>query len=103
LLDHLAEQQVPLEMCPISNIRTAVVDSLASHPIRDFMARGLLVTVNTDDPAMFQTSLAHEYRELCRVHGLQRDDILRLIDAAVTASWLDETQKSQLRAQLASG
>jgi adenosine deaminase len=100
LAGHLAGRRIPLEMCPISNVRTAVVPDLAAHPIRSFLDRGLLVTVNTDDPAMFQTSLAHEYRELCRVHGLSRADILGLIDNAVTACWLDDQDRDALRRSL---
>lgn len=100
LVEHLAARQIPLEMCPISNVRTAVVGSLAQHPIRDYLQRGLLVTVNTDDPAMFQTSLAHEYRELCRVHGLERADIVALSANAVASSWLDDSEKAKLNDQL---
>lgn len=101
LLDHLADRQIPLEMCPISNVRTGVVASLADHPIRMYKQRGLLVTINTDDPAMFQTSLAHEYRELCRVHEFERADILAFIADAVAASWLADEKKSSLHNQLA--
>ncbi|WP_428263608.1 adenosine deaminase [Haliangium sp.] len=100
LLDHLAERAIPLEMCPISNVRTQVVPDLAAHPIRDYMNRGLVVTVNTDDPAMFETSLAHEYRELARVHGLSHDDIRGLIDSAVNAAWLDDGERAALRERL---
>jgi adenosine deaminase len=100
LIEHLAEHRIPLEMCPISNVRTAVIPDLEAHPIRNFLDRGLLVTVNTDDPAMFQTSLAHEYRELCRVHGLRPADILGLIDNAVTACWLDDQDRDALRQSL---
>lgn len=101
LLDHLADRQIPLEMCPISNVRTAVVASLAEHPIRVYQQRGLLITVNTDDPAMFQTSLAHEYRELCRVHRFERAEILGFIANAVSASWLEPAKKAKLHAELA--
>lgn len=100
LLDHLAETRVPVEMCPISNVRTGVVPDLAAHPIRDYVARGLVVTVSTDDPAMFETSLAHEYRELARVHGFTRDQIRALIDSAVEASWLGDQGRAALRARL---
>ena len=100
LVAYLAEEQVPLEMCPISNVRTSVVSGLDDHPIRAFVDRGLLVTVNTDDPAMFQTSLAHEYRQLAEVHGFSRAEIRTLIDNAVTASWLPDEEKSQLRRDL---
>lgn len=96
LIEYLAEHAIPLEMCPISNVRTAVVKELQDHPIRRYSQRGLIVTVNTDDPAMFQTSLAHEYSELVRVHGFTKDDIRGFILAAARASWLPEPQKSEL-------
>lgn len=101
LVDYLAEHRVPLEMCPISNVRTAVVPDLGAHPIRRYVERGLVVTVNTDDPAMFHTSLAHEYRELARVHGFTPAEIRALIDNAVEASWLAAADKAELRRTLA--
>ncbi|ACY13026.1 adenosine deaminase [Haliangium ochraceum] len=100
LVDYLADSRTAIEMCPISNLRTGVVPDLAAHPIRSFFERGLLVTVNTDDPAMFHTSLAHEYRELARVHGFTRDELRALIDNAVAASWLDDAGKAALRSTL---
>jgi adenosine deaminase len=101
LVAHLAEQRIPLEMCPISNVRTAVVPDLGAHPIRRYVEQGLVVTVNTDDPAMFQTSLAHEYRELERVHGFTHAEIRALIDSAVEAAWLAPAGKARLRVLLA--
>ena len=100
LVEHLAAHRVPLEMCPMSNVRTAVVPDLGAHPIRRFFDQGLLVTVNTDDPAMFQTALAHEYRELARVHGFTHAEIRTLIDNAVEASWLPAEDKQALRRTL---
>jgi adenosine deaminase len=101
LVDYLSEHRIPLEMCPISNVRTAVVPDLAAHPIRRYVEQGLLVTVNTDDPAMFDTSLAHEYRELARVHGFTPAEIRTFIDNAVEASWLAAADKAELRRTLA--
>ena len=100
LVEVLAARQVPVEMCPISNVRTGVVPDLAAHPIRAFFERGLLVTVNTDDPAMFATSLDHEYRELARVHGFTGADICRLVENAAHASWLSDGAKAELLARL---
>jgi adenosine deaminase len=62
LVQHLKERQIPLEVCPISNVRTGVVPDLARHPIRDYYEKGLLVTINSDDPKMFDTSLEKELR-----------------------------------------
>ena len=100
LVAELARRRIPIEACPISNVRTGVVPSLAAHPIRRFFDAGLLVTVNTDDPAMFQTSLAGEYRELARVHGFTCGEIRALVENAVAASWLDAAGKAALLAEL---
>jgi adenosine deaminase len=96
LLDYLAEKQIPIEMCPISNLRTGVVKSIEAHPIRDFFRRGLLVTVNTDDPKMFGNSLAGEYQLLVERLGFSRDEIRTLILQAVQASWMPADQKESL-------
>ena len=100
LVDHLVASGLPLEMCPMSNVRTQVVASLAAHPIRDYVDRGVFVTVNTDDPAMFHTSLAAEYRELHEVHAFTPDEIRALILAAVDASWQSRGDKLALRGAL---
>lgn len=96
LLDYLAENRVPLEMCPISNVRTAVVDSIECHPVRAYYEQGILVTINTDDPKMFQNSLAEEYYLLEKILGFSRAEILALIDNAIDVSWLPEGQKREL-------
>ena len=61
LLQYLIDHQIPVEMCPISNVCTASVSSLKEHPIYDFYKKGMLVSVNTDDPKMFNTSVENEY------------------------------------------
>lgn len=101
LLDHLAATQTPLECCPISNLRTGVVPSIAEHPIRAFDDHGLLVTVNTDDPKMFHNSLAEEYEALIQQLGFSRADIRRFVFNAVSASFLPDDRKAQLAADLA--
>lgn len=96
LVEWLAEHQLPLEMCPISNLRTGVVASLEQHPVKSFFQRGLLVTVNTDDPKMFGNSLALEYYLLENRLGFTHQDIRQLILNAVKASWLPEGEKKKL-------
>ena len=96
LLDYLAEHEIPIEMCPLSNVRTGVVDSLAAHPIRDYYQRGIVVTVNTDDPKMFGNSLAGEYALLESELGFSRDEIRALILNGIRASWLAEDRKQAL-------
>jgi adenosine deaminase len=96
LVGFLVEHQIPLEMCPMSNVRTGVVSSLAEHPIRRFFDLGVLVTVNTDDPKMFGTSLAQEYLLLETELGFASDEIQTIMLNAVRASWLPEVRKNEL-------
>lgn len=98
LEDYLAEQRIPLEMCPISNLRTGVVRFAKTHPIRRYYDRGLLVTVNSDDPKMFGNSLADEYRLLVEHLGFSPEQIRELILNAILASWLPEEHKAVLSA-----
>jgi adenosine deaminase len=97
LVEYLTELQIPLEMCPVSNVRTGVVDKLANHPIRQYFERGVAVTVNTDDPKMFGTSLAEEYRSLVEECGFSRPEICSLILAAIESSWLPPEGKQSLQ------
>ncbi len=100
LCDFFVTQQIPLEMCPLSNVRTGVVADIPSHPIADFINRGMLVTVNTDDPKMFNNTLVDEYTQLMEHFHLSPATICQLIDNAVTASWLSDDEKHTLRATL---
>jgi len=95
LLDYLAEHPIPLEMCPLSNVRTQVVTSLDAHPIRRYFERGIVVTVNTDDPKMFGNSLAEEYYLLEEKLGFSRDETRALILQGIRSSWLPKDRKRQ--------
>jgi len=96
LLDYLAANTIPVEMCPLSNVRTGVVPSLEKHPARCYFEHGILVTINTDDPRMFGNTLAEEFSLLEQVLGFSRDDIRTLILNGIHASWLLEAQKVRL-------
>lgn len=96
LLEYLAETQIPIEMCPLSNVRTGVVPSIEAHPVRRYFERGLAVTVNTDDPKMFGNSLAEEYRLLETRLDFTRDEIRALILQGIRSTWLPEERKKKL-------
>ncbi len=102
LLDYLAEAQIPLEMCPLSNVRTGVVESLEKHPIRRYLERGIPISVNTDDPKMFGNSLAEEFRLLHEQLGFSHDEIRSLVESAIHASWLSDIEKRELASSFAS-
>ena len=96
LVEHLVAHRIPVEMCPVSNVRTGVVPSLREHPIRRYVSAGMVVSVNTDDPKMFQTRLADEYRLLEQECGFSRAEIRALILSAIRAAWLPEGRKASL-------
>lgn len=103
LVAFLARERLPLEMCPGSNVATGVVPSLAAHPIRELFDAGVLVTVNSDDPAMFGTSLADEYSSLEEVLGFSPAEIRTLMLNAVDASWLPAARQGDVRATVEEG
>ncbi|MFB0537365.1 MAG: adenosine deaminase [Anaerolineae bacterium] len=96
LLDYLAKHRIPLEMCPISKVRTGVVNSLEEHPIRRYFGRGIIVTLNTDDPKMFGNSLAEEFLLLEEKLSFSRNEIRSLILQGIQAAWLSEDKRQQL-------
>jgi aminodeoxyfutalosine deaminase len=100
LMAHLAARGVPLEVCPTSNIATRAVDRLENHPIRQMYDAGITVTVNSDDPPMFGTTLNREYEIAARLLGLDESGIAELATNAVRASFLDERAKTELVAEI---
>jgi len=87
LMAHIQDNQIPIEVCPLSNVKTRVVDVIENHPVRRFFERGLAISINTDDPMMFGNSLADEYRALVDRCGFSRRDILSLIRGGIDTSW----------------
>jgi adenosine deaminase len=98
LVAYIAAKGIPLEVCPISNVKTHVVNSLKEHPVRRYFERGIIVTINTDDPKMFGNSLVDEYRALHDELGFSFDDIRKIILNAIDASWLPQNEKKELTA-----
>jgi len=97
LVKYLAERQIPLEVCPSSNVCTGAVGTFLDHPVRDYMKAGLMLTINTDDPVMFNTNLAREFRLLANEFDLDRADIRNLILQAIESSWMPPERKEIIR------
>jgi len=96
LLNYLADNQIPVELCPLSNLRTKVIDSIEEHPVRTFIDMGIPVSINTDDPKMFGNSLAEEYQALKDNFNFSDDDIYKIIRNSIHTTWLEENEKSTL-------
>ncbi len=100
LLAHLAAEGIPLEVCPSSNVATRAVPSLDEHPLKAFVDAGVTVTINSDDPPMFGTTLNREYEIAADLLGLDRSGVADLARAAVIASFLDDTGKARILAEI---
>jgi aminodeoxyfutalosine deaminase len=100
LLDHLARHGVPLEVCPSSNVATRAVPSLDEHPIKAFRDAGVTITVNSDDPSMFGTSLNQEYEIAARLLDLDTGGVADLARAGVRASFAPDDLKVAMLAEI---
>ncbi len=96
LMDYLAKAQVPLEVCPLSNVRTGSVASYEEHPVRRYFERGIPLSINTDDPKMFGNALAEEYALLVETHGFTPTEIQALVLGSIETSWMPAQKKQQM-------
>jgi adenosine deaminase len=100
LMAHLSAARTPIEVCPTSNVRTGIVRSIEDHPVREYLRRGLFVTINTDDPAIFGNSLDGEFELVADALKLTDAQIKDLTLNAARAAWLSETDRSALMAAM---
>lgn len=96
LIEELVQRQVPVEICLTSNLRTGCCGSLADHPIRKYFDQGLMLTLNTDDPAMFATSLTCEYELAQNEFGFTDEHLRELARNSFEASFLPPEKKLAL-------
>ena len=97
LVEYLRETQIPLEVCLTSNIRLKVYPSMEEHSLPELMAQGLYVTINSDDPPMFNTTLTNEYLVGCKTFGWDMEMIQRLVLNAVDVTLLPEQERREIR------
>ncbi|MGA3192687.1 MAG: adenosine deaminase [Candidatus Bathyarchaeia archaeon] len=97
LMEHLKKRNITIEACPTSNMRTRAVDTIKNHPIKVFKDLGLAVTVNTDDPSIFGTSMNNEYLQLHHQLGFTLQELFKFSLNAVNSSFLPEESKSKMR------
>ncbi|WP_433499918.1 adenosine deaminase [Sphaerimonospora sp. CA-214678] len=100
LLEYLSANEIALEVCPTSNVSTGAVPSLADHPLPELVKAGVPVTINTDDPPMFHTTLNQEYAVAADLLSLDADGIADLARSAVRASFLGPEGKRALLAEI---
>jgi len=96
LVTYLKEKQIPIELCPISNVKTRVVKSIKEHPIKQYYDMGLNISINTDDPTMFNTSLSNEYSTLISEFEFTFEDIKKCLEMTIKSSWSSPQKKEYL-------
>jgi adenosine deaminase/aminodeoxyfutalosine deaminase len=95
LFEDLKERQIPLELNLTSNVRTGLCPSYAAHPLRKYFDSGLLVSLNSDDPAFFGSDLANEFLLAHTEHDFNRDELRQLAANSIRSSFLPEAEKTK--------
>jgi len=99
LVERLRRDQIPLTLCPLSNVALKVVEKIEDHPIKEMMDLGLLVSVNSDDPSYFGGYVLDNYSAVAGAFGLSSVDLTALASNSITSSFLDVERKRELAAE----
>lgn len=100
LTERLARERIPLTVCPFSNVRLRVCDTLEAHPLKKMLDAGLVVTINSDDPAYFGGYVGANWRDTVTALGLDRADAIRLARNGIEAAFVDDATRRGLEARL---
>lgn len=100
LIKHIAEKQIPLTVCPLSNLALKVVEDLKDHPMLQLMEAGLMVTINSDDPAYFGGYMNENYIQIAAALNLSKKQITDLAKNSFKASFLSDVEKEKLMNQV---
>jgi adenosine deaminase len=100
LVGRLVRERMALTVCPLSNLRLRVVDDLSHHPLRRMMDKGLLVTINSDDPAYFGGYVNENYRAVSQALGLRREEIAATVRNGIGASLMTAAEKADALAEV---
>ncbi len=96
LIQHIAETKIPLTVCPLSNLALKVVEDLKDHPLLQLLDSGLLVTINSDDPAYFGGYMNANYLQIATALNLSKKQITELAKNSFKASFLPDMEKEKL-------
>lgn len=99
ILEFIRDQRIPLECCPISNYLTQSFKTYEEHPLRKLMTAGIQVTINSDDPGIFATTLSDDYAIAHQIHGFTVEDFKKCNQTAFNASFIPEKEKNKFRAE----
>ncbi len=92
----IRDRNIALDLCPTSNLATQVIQNLSDHPLKTYLERGYSVSLNSDDPGFFSTSINHEFQSATEVHSLSARQIVQLAVNSVNGSFLPNSRKQSL-------
>jgi len=96
LVEELSQRQIPVELCITSNLRTGICKTVAEHPAKNYFDQGVMITLNTDDPALFGTTLSREYQLAQETFGFTDEHLRELARNSFEASFLPAEKKLEL-------
>jgi adenosine deaminase len=100
LVERLAAEQTPLTVCPLSNVKLRVFDSIEQHNLKELLGLGLCATVNSDDPAYFGGYMTENFLAVQQALALDRDELQRLVRNSFEAAFLDQAERQRLIQEL---
>lgn len=103
LVKLLAEKKIPLEICPNSNVCTAIYPNIEDVPVRQLMEAGIIVTINTDDPSVVGTDINKEFNDSIKAFNLTKDEVKQLLINSVNSAFTDDVTKLKLLEQIEKG
>ncbi len=96
LVDELVRRQIPLTVCPLSNLKLKVVSNMTQHPLKTMLEKGMMATVNSDDPAYFGGYVNENYLAVARALNLSKKELGQLAKNSFNASFLPEKEKAAM-------
>jgi adenosine deaminase len=100
LVERLVAEQTPLTVCPLSNVKLRVFDSIEQHNLKELLGLGLCATVNSDDPAYFGGYMTENFLAVQQALGLDRDELQRLVRNSFEAAFLDQAERQRFIQEL---
>lgn len=100
LVEYMVKNQIPLTVCPLSNLELQVVKNLKDHPLKKMLDKGLMVTINSDDPAYFRGYINENYLQTAKALSLTEKEIIQIAKNSFTASYLSQSEKDKWIAKI---
>lgn len=100
VMQFLADRHIAVEMCPCSNLQTKAIDHLKHYPLRTFLVKGIIATLNTDNMTVSQTNIQQEFDLLAREYQLNENEAQQLLENAIRAAFLSDEEKCELKSHI---